>query len=54
MLPLTVAVRAVDEAVAAILANLSDKDLLGDTYFIFASDNGNLWGEHKTSGKGRP
>ncbi|MEW5987482.1 MAG: sulfatase-like hydrolase/transferase, partial [Chloroflexota bacterium] len=46
--------RAVDEAVAAILDTLEQKNLLSNTVIIFASDNGYLWGEHKLEGKFTP
>lgn len=46
--------RAVDEAVGAIIDNLTAKDLMSNTYIIFVGDNGNVWGEHKISGKSNP
>ena len=41
---------SVDEAVAAIVAELDQEDLLDDTYIIFASDNGFFRGEHRIAG----
>lgn len=46
--------RAVDEAVESIIENLRSKELLQNTVFIFASDNGYLWGEHKLNKKSLP
>ncbi|MEW5986827.1 MAG: sulfatase [Chloroflexota bacterium] len=46
--------RAVDEALQAIVHNLEEKNLLSSTVIIFASDNGYLWGEHKVDGKFKP
>ncbi len=43
--------RAVDEAVASILNALSASGRLGTTLIVFASDNGYLLGEHRTTGK---
>jgi arylsulfatase A-like enzyme len=43
--------RAVDEAVAAIIGALSTNGRLGTTLIVFASDNGYLLGEHRTIGK---
>lgn len=39
---------AVDEAVKAVVDELSAKGVLGDTYVIFTSDNGYFHGEHRT------
>jgi N-acetylglucosamine-6-sulfatase len=38
---------AVDEAIATILAALTDTGRLGDTMIVFTSDNGLTWGEHR-------
>lgn len=46
--------RAVDEAVEAIITKLGEKNLLNDTVFIFTSDNGLHWGEHKLLRKALP
>ncbi len=46
--------KAVDEALQAIVQTLSRKGLLSTTVLIFASDNGHLWGEHKLEGKFKP
>lgn len=46
---------AVDEAVAAIVRELSAQGVLGNTYLLFTSDNGFLLGEHAVpSGKMLP
>src|SRR4029077_18285961 len=37
---------AVDEAVAALLAQLEALGLTDDTLVVFTSDNGFMWGEH--------
>jgi arylsulfatase A-like enzyme len=42
---------AVDRAVKAIFDEVSAKGELNSTYFIFTSDNGFLYGEHRLSGK---
>jgi Sulfatase/RTX calcium-binding nonapeptide repeat (4 copies) len=39
--------RAVDDAVAGILAALEETGRLGDTLVVFTSDNGFPWGEHR-------
>lgn len=41
---------SVDEAVAAIVAELDEENLLDDTYIIFTSDNGFFRGEHRIAG----
>ena len=41
---------SVDEAVAALVAELSQEGLLDDTYIIFTSDNGFFRGEHRIAG----
>jgi N-acetylglucosamine-6-sulfatase len=38
---------AVDEAVGELLDALADTGRLDDTLFVFTSDNGYLWGEHR-------
>lgn len=45
---------AVDDAVATIEATLADTGRLGDTLFVYTSDNGYLWGEHRRKGKTVP
>jgi N-acetylglucosamine-6-sulfatase len=42
---------AVDRAVEAIADAVEDAGLSNDTYFLFTSDNGYLWGEHRLLGK---
>jgi arylsulfatase A-like enzyme len=42
---------AVDEAVARIIDALADTGQLADTMIVFASDNGNDWGEHRRFSK---
>jgi N-acetylglucosamine-6-sulfatase len=42
---------AVDRAVAAIVHEVETKEELSNTYFLFTSDNGFLWGEHRLIGK---
>ncbi|RIK99570.1 MAG: hypothetical protein DCC71_20065 [Proteobacteria bacterium] len=46
--------QAVDRAVQAIVARLVERGLLGETYVMFLSDNGYLWGEHHLFGKTQP
>lgn len=46
--------RAVDEALQAIVHHLEEKNLLAKTVIVFASDNGYLWGEHEVDGKFKP
>jgi arylsulfatase A-like enzyme len=41
---------SVDEAVGDIVAELSQEDLIDETYIIFASDNGFFRGEHRIAG----
>lgn len=45
---------AVDEAVAAIAGQLRDLGVEQDTLFVFTSDNGYYWGEHRLIAKNRP
>ncbi len=42
---------AVDRAVETIVEKVEDAGLSEDTYFLFTSDNGYLWGEHRLLGK---
>lgn len=42
---------AVDEAVASIIEAVAAKGQLGETLFVFMSDNGLLWGEHRWAGR---
>jgi N-acetylglucosamine-6-sulfatase len=42
---------AVDDAVGTLTTALSDTGRLSDTIFVYASDNGFLWGEHRRDGK---
>jgi N-acetylglucosamine-6-sulfatase len=42
---------AVDRAIEEIHDAVSDAGRLDDTYFLFTSDNGFLWGEHRLMGK---
>jgi N-acetylglucosamine-6-sulfatase len=42
---------AVDEAVGRVLDALADTGQLADTMIVFASDNGNDWGEHRRFSK---
>jgi N-acetylglucosamine-6-sulfatase len=42
---------AVDRAVETIAETIEDAGLSNDTYFVFTSDNGYLWGEHRLLGK---
>ena len=46
--------QAVDEMVGGIVARLRGSGRLDDTYIVFASDNGWLYGEHRLKGKGLP
>lgn len=43
--------RAVDRAVGAIIDTVRRRGTLDRTFFIFTSDNGYLWGEHRIGGK---
>jgi arylsulfatase A-like enzyme len=45
---------AVDDSVAALVKALRDTGRLHNTLFVFASDNGYLWGEHRMVGKDVP
>jgi arylsulfatase A-like enzyme len=45
------ALLAVDEAVGRIIDALADTGQLADTMIVFASDNGNDWGEHRRFSK---
>jgi arylsulfatase A-like enzyme len=42
---------AVDRAVAAVMSALETSGELEDTWIVFTSDNGLLWGEHRLWGK---
>jgi N-acetylglucosamine-6-sulfatase len=42
---------AVDRAVQTIADTVEQAGLSNDTYFLFTSDNGYLWGEHRLLGK---
>lgn len=46
--------RAVDEGIRDIYDSVVGKGLINDTVFIFTSDNGYLWGEHRLKGKFYP
>lgn len=46
--------QSVDRSIAAILNAVRRKGLLEKTVFIFTSDNGYLWGEHRLEGKAYP
>ncbi|MBI2841359.1 MAG: sulfatase [Acidobacteria bacterium] len=46
--------QSVDRSIAAIVNAVRRKGLLEETVFIFTSDNGYLWGEHRLSGKAYP
>lgn len=43
------ALRGVDEGIGRLLGSLKRRDLLGNTYVIFTSDNGFFHGEHRIS-----
>ena len=43
--------RGVDRAVQAVEAAIDDAGRSDETYFIYTSDNGFLWGEHRRTGK---
>ena len=45
---------AVDEAIAGLLQSLSESGELANTVFVFMSDNGLFWGEHRLTGKRYP
>jgi N-acetylglucosamine-6-sulfatase len=45
---------SVDDSVAALITALRDTHRLHNTLFVFASDNGSLWGEHRMVGKDVP
>jgi len=44
--------QAVDRSIAALLDRLEETDQLDNTYLVFTSDNGQLWGEHRLFNKG--
>jgi arylsulfatase A-like enzyme len=46
--------QAVDRAVGAIVEKIEDMGKRDRTVFIYTSDNGYLWGEHRCWAKGRP
>ncbi len=46
--------QAVDRAVAAIFDRLDQLGEIGQTVFMFTSDNGFMWGEHQLWGKLKP
>jgi arylsulfatase A-like enzyme len=46
--------RSVDRGVEALHQQLADSGELESTVFIFTSDNGYLWGEHRLEGKNLP
>ena len=43
--------QSVDRSVAALVAALTDTGRLENTMFVFTSDNGMFWGEHRLRGK---
>jgi arylsulfatase A-like enzyme len=45
---------AVDDAIAAMIGALEENGELADTLFIFTSDNGYGWGEHRRTNKVAP
>ncbi len=45
---------ALDDAVGAIIGGLRDTDRLSNTLFVFTSDNGLSWGEHRWTHKSVP
>lgn len=45
---------ALDDAIAAIFDQVVEMGLLADTVFIFTSDGGLQWGEHRLTGKNWP
>ncbi len=45
---------AVDRGVSRVIAELSNTGRLANTLVVFASDNGILWGEHRSGGKQAP
>ena len=46
--------QALDRAVAGLVSALEQRGQLSDTVFLFTSDNGLQWGEHRLEGKGVP
>lgn len=48
------ALKAVDDAIAAVLDTLAAQGRLDDTVVLFLTDNGFLWGEHRLFGTGLP
>jgi N-acetylglucosamine-6-sulfatase len=44
-------IRAVDDALRAIMELQHRRSRLGNTLFIIMSDNGEMWGEHRVKGK---
>jgi N-acetylglucosamine-6-sulfatase len=47
-------IQAADDLVADLIAALESTDRMENTFFVFASDNGYLWGEHRLYGKNMP
>jgi len=45
------ALRSVDDSVAHLVSQLAELGELSNTYIVFSSDNGFLFGEHRLSGK---
>lgn len=45
------AVMGIDDLTRQVIDALKAKGMLGNTLLIYASDNGQLWGEHRYSGK---
>jgi arylsulfatase A-like enzyme len=48
------ALLAVDDAIGTIMSALDDTGRLSNTMIVYASDNGLLWGEHRSGGKSVP
>lgn len=44
--------QSLDRAIDAVVDKIKNQGKLNNTVFIFASDNGNMWGEHKFNSKG--
>jgi len=47
-------IQAADDLVGNLVSVLTETGRMQDTFLLFTSDNGFLWGEHRLTGKSRP